>query len=142
MVGEIDDKLRELVESMIQTLKLEDGLALAANQVGSDLSIFVFKDGNEITTAINPVISNIKNFISVEEEGCLSLPGLRAKIPRWGQTALTFTDLNGIRRMRQDERLMARMFQHEMDHLSGKLMWDNLSQLKRDILKRKYKKKK
>jgi peptide deformylase len=125
---------------MIKTLKIAGGLGLSANQVGSALSIFVFKEGEDFSVAINPVLSTIKNFISVQEEGCLSLPGLRAKIPRYGQTAISFNDLGGILHMRQDEGLMAQVFQHEMDHLAGKLMWDNISSLNRDILKRKYKK--
>jgi len=141
VVDVVDNRVRDLAEQMIERTKEVEGLGLAACQIGEPLAMFIFKENNEFWVAINPNVMKVNSSIRVEEEGCLSLPGIRAKIPRFNQVSVNFTDLGGIWHLRPvDSGTMAQMFQHEMDHLNGKLMWDNVSSLNRDVLRRRYKK--
>ena len=146
MVADFDENLRRLSEAMIITVKASDGLGLAANQVGSDLSVFVCKDGmseDGFLVAVNPTVDgwceNILDF-DLSKEGCLSLPGIQVETRRYNQVILKYQDLKGKDHDRPADGIFARVIQHEMDHLRGKLIWDQISQLNRNILKRRYKK--
>ncbi|SVC61472.1 uncharacterized protein METZ01_LOCUS314326 [marine metagenome] len=144
-VDNIDDNLVTLTENMIETMYKASGLGLAANQVGVSSGLFVIdvgieKEKRDPVVIINPVITASEDEI-LGEEGCLSIPEMFAEVKRAQRVEVKGHDLNGNEVRYEAEGFLARAFQHEMDHLNGVLLWDNLSKVKRDILKRKFKKK-
>ena len=144
-VDNIDDNLVTLTENMIETMYKASGLGLAANQVGVSSGLFVIDVGIERekrdpVVIINPVITASEDEI-LGEEGCLSIPEMFAEVKRAQRVEVKGHDLNSNEVRYEAEGFLARAFQHEMDHLNGVLLWDNLSKVKRDILKRKFKKK-
>ena len=144
-VNNIDETLVTLTENMIETMYKASGLGLAANQVGVSSGLFVIDVGIERekrdpVVIINPVITASEDEI-LGEEGCLSIPEMFAEVKRAQRVEVKGHDLNGNEVRYEAEGFLARAFQHEMDHLNGVLLWDNLSKVKRDILKRKFKKK-
>ena len=144
-VDNIDDNLVTLTENMIETMYKASGLGLAANQVGVSSGLFVIdvaieREKRDPVVIINPVITASEDEI-LGEEGCLSIPEMFAEIKRAQRVEVKGHDLKGNEVRYEAEGFLARAFQHEMDHLNGVLLWDNLSKVKRDILKRKFKKK-
>ena len=144
-VDNIDDNLVTLTENMIETMYKASGLGLAANQVGVSSGLFVIDVGIERekrdpVVIINPVITASEDEI-LGEEGCLSIPEMFAEVKRAQRVEVKGHDLNSNEVRYEAEGFLARAFQHEMDHLNGILFWDSLSKVKRDILKRKFKKK-
>ena len=145
VVENIDGKLVTLSEDMIETTLAAPGIGLAANQIGIPWRIFVVNMGFEtendnLITLINPKITAIEGS-ELGEEGCLSIPDVVAKVNRATQVELKAVDLNGKDVRYEAKGFLARAIQHEMDHLNGILFWDSLGKIKRDILKRKFKKK-
>tara|TARA_B100001123_G_C14885821_1_gene857823 strand:+ start:203 stop:715 length:513 start_codon:yes stop_codon:yes gene_type:complete len=145
VVENIDGKLVTLSEDMIETTLAAPGIGLAANQIGIPWRIFVVNMGFEtendnLITLINPEITAIEGS-ELGEEGCLSIPDVVAKVNRATQVELKAVDLNGKDVRYEATGFLARAIQHEMDHLNGILFWDSLGKIKRDILKRKFKKK-
>jgi len=143
-VDNIDNNLVTLTENMIETMYKASGLGLAANQVGVDSDLFVIDVGIEKekcdpVVIINPVITASEEKI-MGEEGCLSIPEIHAEVKRAQHVEVKGHDLKGNETRYEAEGFLARAFQHEIDHLNGILFWDNLSKVKRDILKRKFKK--
>ncbi len=144
-VDNIDDSLITITEDMIETMYDASGLGLAANQIGLPSNLFVIDVGiaqekRDPAVIINPVITASEDEV-MGEEGCLSIPDIFAEIKRAQHVEVKGYDLNGNEVRYEAEGILARAFQHEMDHLQGGLFWDNLSKVKRDILKRKFKKK-
>ncbi len=144
-VDNIDDSLITITEDMIETMYDASGLGLAANQIGLSSNLFVIDVGivqeeRDPVVIINPVITASEDEV-MGEEGCLSIPDIFAEIKRAQHVEVKGYDLNGNEVRYEAEGILARAFQHEMDHLQGGLFWDNLSKVKRDILKRKFKKK-
>jgi peptide deformylase len=138
-----DDDLRKLVDDMVETMYAEPGVGLAAPQIGVSLRLLV----TDITVGEKPdaliVLANPKIVSSsgrvIEEEGCLSIPDIRAEIPR-----AEFVEIRGWNLDQQEVSLkgrgyLARAFQHEMDHLDGILIWDRMSKIQREILKNEWK---
>ena len=145
VVENIDGELVTLSEDMIETTLAAPGIGLAANQIGIPWRIFVVNMGFEtendnLVTLINPEITAIEGS-ELGEEGCLSIPDIVAKVNRATQVELKAVDLNGKDVRYEAKGFLARAIQHEMDHLNGILFWDSLGKIKRDILKRKFKKK-
>ena len=145
VVENIDGELFTLSEDMIETTLAAPGIGLAANQIGIPWRIFVVNMGFEtendkLITLINPEITAIEGS-ELGEEGCLSIPDVVAKVNRAPQVELKAVDLNGKDVRYEAKGFLARAIQHEMDHLNGILFWDSLGKIKRDILKRKFKKK-
>jgi peptide deformylase len=144
-VNNIDDNLVSLTDNMVETMYKVSGLGLAANQVGISTGLFVIdmgvdKEKRNPVVIINPVITASGEEI-LGEEGCLSIPEVHAEVKRYQYVEVKGYDLNGKEKRYEAEGFLARAFQHEMDHLNGILFWDSLSKVKRDILKRKFKKK-
>jgi peptide deformylase len=146
-ITEWDEKLDTLIRDMSETLYHVPGLGLAAVQVGGPLRLFVYdmniqeKKGNPaLTVLVNPVISHTEGETR-EEEGCLSLPEYREILTRASRVAVKALDRKGQEIEVIGEGLLARLIQHEMDHLDGILMIDRLSSLKRGLFLRKMKKK-
>ena len=152
-VEKIDDNIKNLVNDMIETMIENKGLGLAAIQVGIPLRIFIVdwkgtgEDGenenkdHDIRVFINPKILNMEERFIMENEGCLSLPDLRADIPRFYKTEIEAYDLSGKRFKLSGEDIYAVALQHEYEHLEGKLFIDKLTPVKRSMLLKEYKKK-
>ena len=144
-IENIDGELVKLSENMVETTLAAPGVGLAANQIGLPLRLFVVNIGVEtdkdnLVTLINPEITAMEGS-ELGEEGCLSIPDVVAEVNRADQIEVKAYDLDGNEVCYEAKGYLARAFQHEMDHLNGVLFWDNLGKMKRDILKRKFKKK-
>lgn len=143
-IENIDDKLVSLSENMIETMFEAPGAGLAANQVGIADRFIVVDLGigteeKKPVAIVNPEITAMEGYIT-GDEGCLSIPELFADIKRAKRVEVKGIDLDGNSLRIEAEDFLARAFQHELDHLDGILFWDKLSKVKRDILKRKFKK--
>jgi peptide deformylase len=144
-IENIDEKLITLAENMVETTLAAPGVGLAANQIGLPWRLFVVNIGVEtdkenLVTLVNPKITAMEGS-ELGEEGCLSIPDVIAEVNRASQIEIKGYDLDGNEVRYEAQGYLARAFQHEMDHLNGVLFWDNLGKVKRDILKRKFKKK-
>lgn len=143
-IREINDELIELALSMHATMKNAEGIGLAANQVGHDAQIFVLdisgaeEEGNvKPMTLINPVIEAVSEEEIASEEGCLSLPDLRGDVVRPEAIQVRFYDTNMGEHSMEVEGLLARVMQHEIDHLQGIYFFDHLAPMRRALMKRK-----
>jgi len=136
-VTDIDGKLAAIVDGMTGALHEAHGLAVAAPQVGvlKRLFVYQFPDEDELRVIINPVISEASGEW-VYDEGCLSVPGLSWEIVRPKEVHLTGLDLHGNEVSFEADELVARMFQHELDHLDGVLLIDRLAEDQRKEAKR------
>src|SRR5699024_8423087 len=126
------DELRTLVDDMFATMLVAEGVGLAANQVDVDLQLFVYDlttdDGvRYVGHVANPVIEVLGEETEEVEEGCLSVPGPGADLFRPLRVRLTGTDIEGAPIEREASGYLARCFQHETDHLNGRLYLDLLS---------------
>lgn len=126
------DELHLLVLDMVDTMRAADGAGLAAPQIGVDLQVVIFGTGAPNprypdapvvprTVLINPVVTPVSDEEEEGWEGCLSVPGLRGCVPRWAQVRYTGFDLYGDPIEREVGGFHARVVQHEVDHLLGKL---------------------
>ena len=144
-IENIDGELVTLAENMVETTLAAPGVGLAANQIGLPCRLFVVNIGVEtdkdnLVTVVNPEITAMEGS-ELGEEGCLSIPDVISEVNRASQVEIKGYDLDGNEVRYEAQGYLARAFQHEMDHLNGILFWDNLGKVKRDILKRKFKKK-
>ena len=129
LVEEINDDIRQLADRMADIMVEAKGIGLAGPQAGVNLRIFVVSvDGTKegARVYINPTIK-VEGSIVANEEGCLSLPGIYGKIKRYSKCTVTATDLDGNEFTEVGEGLLARAFQHEYDHLEGRMIKDRLS---------------
>ena len=134
-VTDVDAKLAKLVDDMLETMYDEPGLGLAAPQVGVSRRLFVYDIGDGPEVIVNPVISESRGEW-VYEEGCLSVPGLYWEIVRPKEIHLTGYDLDGNEISIEADELLARLFQHELDHLDGVMLVDHLDDdTRREALK-------
>ncbi len=126
-VTNVDGALVRLVDDMVQTMYEAPGLGLAAPQVGVQKRLFVYdlNDGQGAKTIVNPTISEHRGEWEFDE-GCLSVPGLYFPIVRPKEVHLTGYDLDGNEVSIEADELLARLFQHELDHLDGKLLLEHL----------------
>ncbi len=143
-VTEFDDELRTLAADMFESMYKAIGIGLAAPQVGVGKRITVIdlsnqKNPKDKIVLVNPEIVH-KEGKQVEEEGCLSLPEIRDKVSRAAKVKVKAQDLEGKWFEMEGEELLARAFQHEIDHLDGILFPWRLSMLKRDLILRKIRK--
>ena len=140
VTGEIGD----LVRDMIETMYAAPGVGLAAPQIGVPLRLFVVdvsggrsKDG--LMAFINPEFVE-RDGMQLEDEGCLSVPGFNATVARPERAVLKGLDLEGQERIVEGTGLLARAFQHEMDHLDGRVFLDRLRGIQRDLIVRRIRK--
>lgn len=129
-VTEITDDLRRLVEDMFETMRGAQGIGLAAPQVGRLERVAVVDVDNDPIVLINPEIV-AESGSERAEEGCLSIPDIYGDVDRSALVTVRATNLEGKIFEREATELLARAFQHEIDHLHGKLFIDYLSFLKR-----------
>ncbi|MEL6470631.1 MAG: peptide deformylase [Cyanobacteria bacterium J06623_4] len=130
-VAKVDNTLRELVRKMLQTMYSEDGIGLAAPQVGVNKQLLVIDADPENAAApplvlINPKISSYSDDRVAGQEGCLSIPGVYLDVVRPEAIELSFKDENGRPRKMKVNDLVARIIQHEMDHLNGVMFVDRV----------------
>ncbi|MEX1221245.1 MAG: peptide deformylase [Idiomarina sp.] len=141
-VAEVDDALRATIDDMFETMYECQGVGLAATQVDVHKRLFVAdcsEDQNEPLVFVNPEIVE-RDGEFTNEEGCLSFPGVYAKVDRAGTVTVKALDKNGQEFTKTAEGLLAICIQHEIDHLNGKLFVDYLSKLKRDRIRKKLEK--
>jgi len=143
-VDAITSAIDRLIDDMIETMYAAPGVGLAAPQVGVALRIFVVdvsvgRDPGGLHVVVNPEFVE-RDGMQLEEEGCLSVPGFNATVVRPSHAILTGLDRHGETQRFEGSGLLARAFQHEMDHLDGTLFVDRLRGLKRDIIVRKIRK--
>ena len=149
-VSAVDAKVRQLLDDMIDTMRAADGVGLAAPQIGISLRVAVIDapeklaDGTVLSESrlfefINPEIT--ARFGKIEwDEGCLSIPGLQQIMQRSSEVTCKYLDRNGKAQILQARGLLAVAIQHEIDHLDGKLLLDQLSVVKQDLYLQKLKK--
>jgi peptide deformylase len=143
-IEQIDGRLIRLADEMAETMYAAPGVGLAAPQVGVSERLIVVdvrhpEGVKELITLINPEIIEVEGRV-VEEEGCLSLPGVRENVTRAARVLVRGHDLNEREREIEAEGLLAVALQHEIDHLEGILFIDRISRLKRGIIQRKMRK--
>ena len=143
-VIEIDDTLKELIADMIETMVEAEGIGLAAPQVGESVAVCVVNmelidQTLEPKAFINPVVLDDAGQISMEE-GCLSIPEIRDDILRPESITVTYQDEAGVEHTEKCEGMLARVLQHEIDHLNGILFIDRLGPMKRKLLTKKLRK--
>lgn len=159
-VEEFNDDLKTLCENLLHTMYMAPGIGLAAPQVGVSKRIFVMDidfDREEVTNSegrseyritntnplifINPVIKN-KNGEILFEEGCLSVPGIYEQVKRANEITVEYQDFDGNQQVIEASETLAVCIQHENDHLDGVVFLERLSLLKKNLLTKKYLKKK
>lgn len=147
-VREVDGALQKQIDKMIETLYAAPGLGLAAPQIGDSRRFFVYdlsvQEEEPVArkgplVVLNPEILEMEGE-EVSDEGCLSIPGYHEKVKRAYRVLLRGLDRDGKEIRLEGEGLLARLFQHEVDHINGILMVDHFSSLKKDIFFRKFKK--
>jgi len=137
-VRRIDEALEKLVVEMFETMYAARGVGLAAPQVGESIRLCVMnptgKPEGEVIL-INPVILESSGELN-EEEGCLSVPGVRSNVPRAARVRVRAYDRSGREMDLEAEGLEARVVQHELDHLNGRLFFERLNEAARMTLNR------
>ena len=143
-VDDFGPDLQKVIDDMIETMYAAPGVGLAAPQVGLALRMFVAdpssgRSTSDLVILINPEFVEQEG-TQREEEGCLSLPGFTARIDRPARVVLRGLDREGTPVQLEGEGLLARLFQHELDHLDGSLFVDRLHGLGRDLIVRRVRK--
>jgi peptide deformylase len=143
-VGEVSADIRQLIDDMIDTMYAAPGIGLAAPQIGVPLRIFVVDlslghKASDLMVFINPTFVE-RDGMQLEEEGCLSVPGFNATVARPKRVVVKGLDRSGQERTVEGADLLARAFQHEMDHLDGQLFLDRIRGIKRDLIVKKIRK--
>ena len=143
-VPQVDDEIRKLVQDMVETMTRAPGIGLAANQVGVPLRLCVvdLNSGQEpgsLVVLINPEITEASG-TQLGEEGCLSFPDITIDVTRARLATVESIDLEGKSVTLSAEGLLARAILHECEHLDGKTFLQNVSSLKRELVKRQIRK--
>jgi len=138
-VVEFDKKLRKFVDDMIDIMYVEDGIGLAAPQIGFSRQVVVV-DASELVKGeyprafINPEIIEFSQETDVKEEGCLSIPGVHEEVVRATRIVVKYQNEKGKEFTEEYTQWLARILQHEIDHLNGILFVDRISPIKRNLL--------
>ncbi|WP_028536786.1 peptide deformylase [Paludibacterium yongneupense] len=141
-VAVVDDRVRQLIDDMVETMYAANGIGLAATQVNVHERVIVIdlsEEKNQPMSFINPEILE-KNGERVYEEGCLSVPGIYDKVMRADRVRVRALDRDGKSFELETGGLLAICLQHETDHLEGKVFVEYLSQLKQNRIRTKMKK--
>jgi peptide deformylase len=143
-VAEITPEIVKLIDDMVHTMYAAPGIGLAATQIGVPLRIFVAdismgRNPQDLITFVNPEFVE-RDGMQLEEEGCLSVPGFNATLARPSRAVVKGLNRDGEEQVIEGTGLLARCFQHEMDHLEGTLFVDRLRGLQKDLIVRKIKK--
>jgi peptide deformylase len=143
-VETVDDEIRRLIDDMVDTMYAAPGVGLAAPQIGVPLRVAVIdlsvgKRGGDLLALVNPEFVE-RDGMQLEEEGCLSVPGFTATVPRPSRVILRALDRTGTCQTIEGTGLLARALQHEVDHLDGRLFLNRIRGLQRDFIVRKIRK--
>jgi peptide deformylase len=142
-ISEITPELRRLIADMFDTMYAEEGVGLAAPQVGVGQRVIVVDprlDEVKPFALVNPEIVELSEDTDRDEEGCLSLPGLKDVVERPARVVVAGTNVDGEAQRIDASGLLARVLQHEVDHLDGVLFIDRVSPLKRKMMLKKWEK--
>jgi len=149
-ISEITDEIKNLAKDMFDTMRnTENGVGLAANQVGKDVAMIVidlsdvdeYKDsGIGELVLLNPQITDFSDETDFYNEGCLSSPGFYEDVERPISITLQYMDLNGETVILECKNFFARVVQHEIDHLNGILFYEKLSAFRKTLSKNKLRK--
>ena len=137
----VDDSIKKLAQDMLETMYQGSGIGLAATQVNVHKRVIVLdisESKDKPLILINPEIKKIidpnkKKF----SEGCLSVPGFYEEITRPSAVEISYLDIDGKKKLLKANDLLAVVIQHEMDHLDGKMMVDFISNIKREMIRKK-----
>ena len=140
-VSLVDERVQQLIDDMIETMYAAPGVGLAATQVGVPLRVFVIdlsvgRRAADLIVMVNPVFVE-RDGMQLEEEGCLSVPGFNATVVRPARAVVRGLDRSGSEQTIEGRELLARAFQHEMDHLDGTVFIDRLRGIKKDLIVRR-----
>lgn len=141
-VEKIDAGTRKLVSDLAETMYAAEGVGLAATQVNVHLQVLVIDaspDHTDLRVFINPEITR-REGLALNQEGCLSVPGVYENVERADSVTVTALDVNGSRFTLNASGLLATCIQHEMDHLQGKVFVEHLSELKQNRIRARLKK--
>ena len=144
-VQKIDKSVFKLLDDMAETMYEAPGVGLAAPQVGQNIRVIVVdvehsgENNKNLIELINPQITHSEGLI-ISEEACLSIPGFTADVKRRSSVTVEGLNRKGKKIRIESTELLARVFQHEIDHLNGILFVDRLSRLKRELMTKKIKK--
>lgn len=146
-VVNIDGAVQKMIDQMAGTMYAAPGIGLAAIQVRFNQRVLIYDisppdDGRNLQVLINPEIKQREGQIVSENEGCLSIPELRADVKRFSTVLIEGFDRHGNPKRFEADGFLALVLQHEIDHLNGQLLIDRISPLKRELYKRQIKKKK
>jgi peptide deformylase len=146
-VAAVDDRIRQLMDDMLETMYVAPGIGLAATQVGATVRVIVLDvspldDPAAPMQMANPEVIWASDETVLCEEGCLSLPSYYADITRPARVRVRYLDYDNVLREIDAEGTLSTCIQHEIDHLDGTLFVDHISALKRGIILRKLKKQK
>lgn len=141
-VEKIDEDILALTEKMFETVKRENGIGLAAPQVGRNIRLFIVFLNNEKYVFINPQIIGTSQDMCLMEEGCLSIPKIYECVQRPKAVRVQFMNLEGKIKTIDADGLLARVIQHENDHLNGILFIDRLDEQTRKNAVDKFERKK
>lgn len=137
-----DDSLREEAKAMIETMSRENGIGLAAPQVGMTKRLIIalqMKDTSDVEAEalalVNPEVLERSSSTWVYEEGCLSIPGVLGKVERSEDAVIRYQDLEGAEHTIDASGMFARILLHEIDHLDGRLFVDYLSSAQKSLIK-------
>ena len=140
-VEKVDDSLKKLTEDMLETMYEGSGIGLAATQVDIHKRVIVVdisEKKDEPLVLINPVLKKVIDpELKTYSEGCLSVPGFYEELERPSEIEISFQDVNGQNHTLIANGLLSVVVQHEMDHLEGKMMVDSISNVKREMIRKK-----
>ena len=144
-IKNIDAEVKAIAEDLVDTMYSAEGVGLAAPQIGINKRIFVMdcndeQEKKEYVIAINPEIISFSEDLKTYKEGCLSIPEITEEVVRPEKVIVSYEDLSGKLKTEKLEGLWATCFQHELDHLNGKLFIDYLKPIKKTLIKNKIKK--
>ena len=137
----VDHSVQQLIDDMVETMYAAPGVGLAATQVGVPLRVFVIdlsvgRRPADLIVMVNPIFIE-RDGMQLEEEGCLSVPGFNATVVRPARAIVKGLDRSGSEQTIEGRELLARAFQHEMDHLDGTVFIDRLRGIKKDLIVRR-----
>ncbi len=137
-VETFDDSLARLTEEMLATMRENDGVGLAANQVGRLKRVLVASVEDEDYVIVNPVLSELSETTEQGQEGCLSIPGINVEVDRPTAVTVTGQDASGEPLRIEAKDMLARVLQHEVDHLDGVLILDRTDRQSRKAAMREW----
>ncbi len=140
-VEEVNDEIKKLLDDMVETMLDAPGIGLAAPQIGVNKMVFVFGiEEDNIRKIVNPEIIEFGEEIVEMEEGCLSIPGVYKNVKRPERIKVKYLNENGEEIVEELDSILARIFQHEYDHLFGELFVDKIGPVGKKLIAKKLQK--